>query len=868
MSTYPLHNDTVIASRYRIQRIIGQGGMGQVYLAHDEQLERLVAIKRLRDNHANADSLERFQREAKFLAKLNHPCIVQIYDFIEEPGGCSLVMEYIEGVNLAHKLREECPSTTSRLQWLHEIAAGLACAHTAGILHRDLKPENIIVNQAGHAKLTDFGIARELSKETELTQAVIGSYAFMSPEQIMGDSLDFRSDLFSFGIVAYYILFNAHPFGVTNNALKLLQDITHTPLNVVNLEANGLPPQLVQLLSGLLAKQRELRPQNSQQVSDTLNGIYQWDLSSNDSANWTRVTAPLEADVGSTLELPQNFHAQLLPAPTEKKSQRQWFALAIVCLLLVGGAAMAYFSWFGAPAQPVAVLPPQISAAENFDSNEQRMIAGAVYQAASEGALSVPSVELIPRFEVDGFAGSPYELLTAVAARELITSDVYCELAWCDITLSRLTRAAHGTRLRVVSSLTYRTLNERYSVLAESVYRHLHQLYDYTGDSAIRLPDEQDYKVFVDQYQAYGINGANTSQLSLLEALKPDAQAWSSVQTLYREIALDLYHDTGEADYLTRLQRFLPAARHVQTESQMLNQFALARARRDYDSARVLIPELEALGASPLKIAELNGLLALSEGEYKTAVNYFGDGVQLRSSVQNHFRLSMAYWLSGDVKAAWVHIEKAYALNPSDHKTNSFRGVIALWEGRLPEAREALEQVLEHERSAIVLNNLGLVYMLEQQYPKAQSLFQEALVRAPDDPQTLLNVADTALLMGDAGAQEQYRQLIKATESATDAFSLRARSQALAQLGQSRAAVQTYQQMRELDPNSGDTHYAGALVYTLAGERISAQLSAREALNSGMGAVWFSMPWFQSLCGEGVFTQAEGSAATDCPAAQ
>ena len=122
--------------------------------------------------------------------------------------------------------------------------------------------------------------------------------------------------------------------------------------------------------------------------------------------------------------------------------------------------------------------------------------------------------------------------------------------------------------------------------------------------------------------------------------------------------------------------------------------------------------------------------------------------------------------------------------------------------------------------------------------------------------------------MGDAGAQEQYRQLIKATESATDAFSLRARSQALAQLGQSRAAVQAYQQVRELDPNSGDTHYAGALVYTLAGERISAQLSAREALNSGMGAVWFSMPWFQSLCGQGVFTQAGGSAATDCPAAQ
>ena len=869
MSIHPLHTDTVIASRYRIERIIGQGGMGQVYLARDEQLERLVAIKRLREDGANADHLERFQREAKFLAKLNHPCIVQIYDFIEEPGGCSLVMEYVEGVNLAHKLREECPSSSERLQWLHEIAAGLACAHSAGILHRDLKPENIIVNRAGHAKLTDFGIARELSKETELTQAVIGSYAFMSPEQITGESLDFRSDLFSFGLVAYYVLFNSHPFGTTNNALKLLQDITHTPLNVINLEQNGLPPELVQLLAGLLAKQRELRPQSSQLVCDTLNGIYQYDLTTRDSDNWTQVPAAITAEVGATLELPENYHAQRLPPPA-KTPRRKWPAL------LGGGAAAVVAALMAVTylplmtqAQVVAVLPPSLSA-DNVSAAEQRTISGTIYQATTEGALNVPHLELIPRFEVEGFSGSPQELLTAVGARELITSSVYCERAWCDITLNRLAANAGGTRLTVQASVTYRALTEHYGVLAESVYQHAHQLYDYRDEGTIRLPDEQDYKVFVDQYQNYGVSGANPNQLTQLETLKANAKEWSSVQTLYREIALDLYHDTGNTDYLTRLKRFLPSARHAETETQMLNQFALARALRDYDSARAFIPEFEALGTSPLKLAETKGLLALAEGEYQTAVEHFDDALKLRPSAQNHFRLSMAYWLTGDVGAAWRHIDKAHGLNPNDHKTTSFRGLIALWEGRLPEAREAFDQVLQYERTAIVLNNLGLVYMLDEQYSKAQALFAESLERAPGDPQGLLNSADTTLLMKDSSARQQYLQLLKATKSQTDVMSLRARAQALAQLGQAKAALEAYQQVRELDPNSGDTHYVGALVYTLAGEHISAQLAAQEALKTGMGDVWFSMPWFAPLCGKGLFESetANTNAATGCPAAQ
>ena len=252
---------------YELRDCIGRGGMGLVYRARDTRLDRQVAIKCLRTELFEGHYIERFKREALLLAKLNHPNIVQIYDFIEAPDQLALVMELVEGQNLQLHLREHIVPFAQRMRWLTEIAQGLAVAHDAGIIHRDLKAENILINQRKVAKITDLGIAKSQDFNATLTDHVAGSYCSMSPEQAMGEAINFKSDLFSFGILAYQLLCGVHPFGDTHNKLQLMQRIiSHPPIAPGNHNPN-LPAAINDLLGQLLSKDPDKRPANTHWVA-------------------------------------------------------------------------------------------------------------------------------------------------------------------------------------------------------------------------------------------------------------------------------------------------------------------------------------------------------------------------------------------------------------------------------------------------------------------------------------------------------------------------------------------------------------------------------------------------------------------------
>jgi len=252
---------------YQLLASIGHGGMGLVYRARDTRLERDVAIKCLRRELFEAHYIERFKREALLLAKLNHPNIVQIYDFIETPDQLALVMELVDGQNLHIHLREHLVTITQRLKWLVQISEGLAIAHDAGIIHRDLKAENILISQHGLAKITDLGIAKSQDFNMTLTDHVAGSYCSMSPEQAKGESINFKSDLFSLGILAYQLLCGAHPFGDTRNKLQVMQRIiTETPTNP-HQHNPELPIEAIDLLGQLLSKNPNNRPDNTHWVA-------------------------------------------------------------------------------------------------------------------------------------------------------------------------------------------------------------------------------------------------------------------------------------------------------------------------------------------------------------------------------------------------------------------------------------------------------------------------------------------------------------------------------------------------------------------------------------------------------------------------
>ncbi len=206
---------TVLSGRYRLEAKLGSGGMSTVYLACDQTLDRQVAVKVMhREMSEQADQLERFRQEARAVAKLSHPNVVAVIDAGEDGGHPYIVFEYIEGETLKQRIsRDGALGPQEAIAYAIEIARGLSVAHARKMVHRDIKPQNILIDAEGRAKLTDFGISRQLEQDgMTATGRVLGTTDYVAPEQAMGRPVDQRSDIYSLGVVLYEMLVGQVPF--------------------------------------------------------------------------------------------------------------------------------------------------------------------------------------------------------------------------------------------------------------------------------------------------------------------------------------------------------------------------------------------------------------------------------------------------------------------------------------------------------------------------------------------------------------------------------------------------------------------------------------------------------------------------------
>jgi serine/threonine-protein kinase len=254
--------------------------MGVVYLAQDPQIERTLALKTVRfdgpsQSFSMSEAKARFLKEAKISGRLQHPNIVTVYDVGEDEGVLYLAMEYISGGSLSQRLAD--PGSfplVERIRILSEVADALSHAHQRGVLHRDVKPANILLTDSSSAKVTDFGIGKLLSGDTDLTTTgqMVGSPAYMSPEQVRGDKLDVRSDIFSLGVVLYQTLTLRKPFPadtLTTLVYQILHDEPPDPLR----HNEELPPEITEIARRCLAKNREERYGDAAELADDLRAL-------------------------------------------------------------------------------------------------------------------------------------------------------------------------------------------------------------------------------------------------------------------------------------------------------------------------------------------------------------------------------------------------------------------------------------------------------------------------------------------------------------------------------------------------------------------------------------------------------------------
>ncbi len=321
---------------YTVVRALGAGGMGQVVLAQDDALGRRVAIKTLTPAlTASPDARQRFRREARTLAAVDHPGIVQVFSYGEAAGVAYLVMEYVEGESLAERMaRGGALSAAESLRLTREIATALAAAARRGVIHRDVKPANVLLDGDGHVRVADFGLARSVERHaadsgSTTAGTILGSPHYMSPEQARGLDLDVRTDMYALGIVLYEMLRGTRPFSGENAMDVMVAHLTQ-PLPALPAPQGTHEAIAAALLASLTAKDREARPRS-----------------------WDDVLAQLDGT--ATSDRPTLTAARPAAAPSAPAPPRRLMALAAGFALIVGGTAVTRRAAPLRPANAVAI---------------------------------------------------------------------------------------------------------------------------------------------------------------------------------------------------------------------------------------------------------------------------------------------------------------------------------------------------------------------------------------------------------------------------------------------------------------------------------------------------------------------------------
>ena len=832
---------------YRLVERLGVGGMGEVYLAIDERLDRRVALKRIRTaGDGSPERRERFRREARLAARLNHSSIVQIYDVLAEGEDEVLVLEYVEGTTL-RRLVEAAALPPGRAAAIgREIAEGLAEAHRQGIVHRDLKSENVLVSKDGKAKIADFGVAKRQMDDDALTASgmVMGTTRSMSPEQARGEPVDFRSDLFSLGVLLYEALGGRSPFSGANQ-LSTLQRVLHHDPEPISVAVPGVPKDFADLIHRLLAKEPHLRPRSAAEVAAALAAWADAPDSGETQATW----------VGGKPAPPSAGGAKVAASPLPRwpgRARRRRF-LALVGLLAFGGGLATWWALLPpAPPLEVAVLAPMVAGTSPMDG---ALLTAGLRVAELQVISGLSGVAAKSPEEIDSATGSLRQRAHALAAEELIATRLACRDEECQVTLQRI----RGDDAILLGSATLTVRTDDPLLAARAVAAQVRSFYPDrkarpgVGDLAVSSRDFAAFLHLAARFKERRAIDPGTL-LDEVAALSSRAPQFLEARLLESEIATYRFHQSRAPADLERALASCREARRIAPGDPrpLVREVSAAVGGGRLDVADDALAALARLSPGDPTVLAQRALVAQARGQPEEALRL------ARAAARNHRSVGRLYglaWLEvqqGETAAARATLEELLRRAPGHADGLSQLGYLELSNGNTARAAELFAELVRRTPRFAPLTNLGLARLLLGRYAEARDAFERAAGLEPGNPVARLNLADARFLLGDrAEAEREYQTVLelvaKDPAAPTNPQLLTISGQALAHLGKGSEAVAAVQEALRLAPKSPQVAYESSLVYTLAGERLSAITTASRARSLGLEPVWFSFPWFEPL---------------------